>query len=177
MVPEVGATLSQEAAEVAVKLVAVAAVNWTVCGLGAVPFTFCTKEREEGVAVIALVTLPVTVNVTGMDAVVAPAVIVIAPWYVPAISPAAFTLMVSVAGVVPLVGLTLSHEAVETAVKLVALVLLNWTVCVGGAVPPSACEKARDEGVAVTALVVLLVTVRVTATVVVAEPAVIVTEP
>jgi hypothetical protein len=83
-----------------------------------------------------------------------PAVMVMAPWYVFAASPAPFTDIVRLAGVVALVGATLSHVEAELtlAVKLVApLALFTATVWEAGAVPPCVCENDRELGVAVTA--------------------------
>jgi len=68
-----------------------------------------------------------------------------------AAKPAPFTDTVRFAGVVELVGVTLSHVELALAVKLVApLVLLTAIVWEAGADPPTVCENDRELGVAVT---------------------------
>jgi hypothetical protein len=117
-----GAIVSQVAGELAVKLVAplelLTAIVWEA---GAAPPCVCVNNNDAGAAVMVELA-PDTVNVTGTEMVDDPAVMVMAPWYVFAASPAPFTDTVRFAGVVALVGDTLSHVEAELtlAVKLVA---------------------------------------------------------
>jgi hypothetical protein len=117
-----GATVSQVAFEPAVKLVAplelLTAIVWEA---GAAPPCVCENDNDAGAAVMVELALD-TVNVTGTEMLADPAVTVMALWYVFAASPAPFTDTVRFAGVVALVGATLSHVEPElaVAVKLVA---------------------------------------------------------
>ena len=94
-----------------------------------------------------------------------------------AAKPAPFTDTVRFAGVVELVGATLSHVELALAVKLVApLVLLTAIVWEAGADPPTVCEKDNEPGAALMVGFVLD-TVNATGTEVVMVPAVMVIEP
>jgi hypothetical protein len=125
--PEPGATESQLPAELkrikpAVKYAPpFESFTKSVWEAGAGPPGACENDNDAGVAVRVEVP-PDTVNVTGTEMVDDPAVMVMAPWYVFAASPAPFTDTVRFAGVVALVGDTLSHVEAELtlAVKLVA---------------------------------------------------------
>jgi ABC-type iron transport system FetAB permease component len=146
-----GATESQVAFEAAVKAVAVPVlVMLTVCAAGAVPPIACENDMDAGAAISD----PAAdrVSVTGTVRVVVPAVTVIAPWYVFAASPDAFTDTVRVAGVVAFDGATASHAAFEAAVNVVAVppALSTTTVWDAAAVPPIASENDKDTGTAVS---------------------------
>jgi hypothetical protein len=75
-----GATVSQVAFELAVKLVAplelLIAIVWEA---GADPLCVCENDNDAGVAVTVELA-PDTVNVTGTEMVDDPAVMVMAPW-------------------------------------------------------------------------------------------------
>ena len=69
-----------------------------------------------------------------------------------------FAEIVSVAGVVPLAGVTVSHDAEDVTVKLTGVVPATATVCAGGAGPFKGAEKLSCEGVAVNPPVTVNVT-------------------
>jgi hypothetical protein len=50
--------------------------------------------------------------------------------------------------VVPFVGVTLSHAALEEMVNVVGLGLSSLTVCASGTGPPTVCAKDKDADVA-----------------------------
>lgn len=107
----------------------------------------------------------VMVRVTGTDAPVAPeALSWMEPVYVPADMRLGFTLTITEPEVVPLPGLTLSHEPPEADAENDVAPLASETVsfCDDGIEPP-AYRKDSDEGAAVSALeVVELLTVMLT---------------
>src|SRR5205823_251601 len=138
VVPLVGVTVNQLALDAAAKVVAVVLLNCTVCDAGVVPPKVCEKVRDDGEVMMALDAPLLMVKLTGIVTVVAPPVTVLDALPVfPAASPAALTDTVSVAGVVPLVGVTVNQLALDEAEKVVAVVLLNCTVCEVAAVPPT----------------------------------------
>lgn len=96
------------------------------------------NESEAGVA--EMVTGDVTVSVTGTVALAAvepKAVSVIVPVYVPAVSPLPFAVTVTVAGVVPELGVTVSQVAELVAVKIVLPPPeLTVSACPAGAAAP-----------------------------------------
>ena len=62
----------------------------------------------------------------------------------PAANPAPFTETVSVAGVVPVVGLTVSQVCVNATVKVVELGAVKFTVWEAGGEPVNTCTKAKE---------------------------------
>jgi hypothetical protein len=67
------------------------------------------------------------------------------PLYVPAARPLMFGWIDSVAGALPLVGVTFSHEALDAAVKdsVPTPWLVTLTDCALGLLPPAVAEKDR----------------------------------
>jgi hypothetical protein len=138
------------------------AVTETVCAAGAEPPSGAVKLKTLAFSVNGAVTVSVTDTVCGLfDARVELTVTV--PPYVPAARPVRFTDTLSDPGVVPLAGLTTSHPAGDDdadAVKGIAEPppAVTATVCAAGAEPPSAAEKLRLEGAALSAVVTFSVT-------------------
>ena len=93
----------------------------------------------------------VTVNVTGMETVVAPvALSIMVPVCVPAVSAPVVTLTVTVPLRVPEAGLTVNQEVVSLAdqVKVPPPMLLIVRACVAGLPPPCWAVKERLVGLA-----------------------------
>lgn len=112
----------------------------------------CTAEKEKLVADRVIVgggaeIVSVTVAVLGL--LEAPtAVMTIAPVYVPAIIPTVDTETVTVVGAVPVVGLSVSHEASSEAVHVIVPppVLPTMSVWLAGLAPPCAPENVSADG-------------------------------
>ena len=112
--------------------------------------------------------MAVTVNVTGTVTEPSDEETTIDPRYVPTARVPGLAETVSVAGVVPLVGFTVSHDpplAVDgVAVKLTAVVLLTARPCEAGGDPPCVKPKARLPGVTIIEAELVMVSVTVTVT-------------
>ena len=143
VVPDAGVALNHPlpvamvTAVVNASAVAGVALTEMFCAAGAAPPVCAVNESDAGVAEI--VTGDVTVSVTGTLALAAVdprAVRVIVPLYEPATSPLPLAVTVTVVGVVPELGVTVSHVAELVAVKIVAAPELTVSVCPAGAAAP-----------------------------------------
>jgi hypothetical protein len=165
-VPLAGVTVNQlPPAAVAVNAIGELPDSAIVCGSGRVPPVWYVYVSEAGLTPIvgALLTVRVTGTVCGL--LLAPAAaIVMLPLYVPAASPVGFTPIIRVAGVVPLVGVTVNQPPpAAVAVNAIGELPDNAIVCAGGGAPPLWCVYVSEVGL--TPMVGALLTVRVTGTV------------
>lgn len=88
-----------------------------------------------------------TAKVTGTTTVLLAAEMVTDPVYVPAASGEMLDVTLIVAGVVPVVGETVSHEPPEaTAVKVAVDVAEMLSLCAPGELPPTVAEKDNEVG-------------------------------
>ena len=121
--------------------------TFTVCAAGFAPPCVALNARLVGATDrtgVAGLTVRVTSTVFGEPEAPA-AVTVIGVVYVPGASPAIDGVTVTVAGAVPLDGLTESHDADSASVKLRVPppVLVTSKVCAAGFAPPSVAVKDR----------------------------------
>ena len=149
VVPVDGDTVSHGAPlTVATNVVFGVAARERVCEAGLAPPAVAEKVSEAGLTVN--VADGFTVNATGMVRVMVLPVIVIVPVRVPAESPDTLDDTVSVAGVVPVDGDTVSHGAPLTeAMNVVFGVAARERVCEAGLVPPAVAEKVSEAGLTV----------------------------
>jgi hypothetical protein len=147
VVPVVGETESQDAPlAAAVNVVLGVALSVKICEAGEAPPDVAENDSEAGLTVN--VDAEFTVKVTGTVVVSPLPVIVIVPFSVPAANPATLDVTVTVAGVVPVAGETVSHGAPLTlAVKVVLGAALTERLCAAGELPPAVAENDSKPGV------------------------------
>jgi hypothetical protein len=146
VVPVAGDTVSHDAPlTLAVNVVLGVALSDRLCEPGDVPPAVAENESEAGLTVKA--DAAPTEKVTGIVVVSPLPVTVMVPVKVPAASPVTLEETVSVAGVAPVAGETVSHGAPLTdAVNAVLGVALTDRLCEGGDVPPAVAVNDNVPG-------------------------------
>jgi hypothetical protein len=128
------------------------ALTERLCAAGEVPPAVPENDSVPGLTLS--VAAGFTVKVTGILAVWPLPVTVIVPDNVPADRPATLDDTVNVAGVVPVEGETLSHDAPLTlAVYVVFGLAVSDRVCEAGDVPPAVAANDNDVGITENVLV------------------------